>query len=335
MLDRWEIKGHIDRHISAAREAMLPRVRRAFDRLLQERRLFTPDPASHVGALGHPLFELPVWMAGRLKDDGVETPVEALADVLGYSALGYLHARAQDDWFDGPSREDPTLIALAEALIALCNRLLVSVVGPSPRFWAFYGEIYGAYAESLLHADELRRTKAVVPRSTFEQLLAQSRPLVLPSAALLDRADRWQLMRDLEEFVFAATAASQLFNDLTDVYRDRRMGQRTWTLEAIGDSGVDWLWLDVLGASGGEGPGKFRERIAEALSFNQRAARAARALGLTAAEGWLANRQAALEGLIASLRENLLTAFVQRIAELGDSIDAPSSGSVRGDGGER
>jgi len=134
--------------------------------------------------------------------------------------------------------------------------------------------------------------------------------------------------------VFAATAASQLFNDLTDVYRDRRMGQRTWTLEAIGDPRADRLWLDVLGASGGEGAGKFQERVAEALSFHQRAARAARALGLTAAEGWLANRQAALEGLIPSLRENLLTTFLQRIAELGDSKDTPASGSGREDKGE-
>jgi hypothetical protein len=317
VLDRHEVKLHVDRHLLEARATMLPGVRNAFDRLVQERGLLRSDPAPYFSPLGHPLFELPVWVALRLNDEGVETPREALSDVLGVSALGYLHARAQDDWLDGSSKEDPTLIAVAEALIALCNKLLVTVVGASFRFWRFYAQVLNAYAESLLDIAELRKTKAPISRSTFERLLNQSRPLIIPSAALLDRADQWQLEHHLEEFVLTATASSQLFNDLTDLYRDRSMGHRTWTTDAVGESEPDGLWLEVAGASIGQERGRIQERIAAALFFHRRSARAARELELTAAETWLADREAVLEGLLGSLQGNLLATFVRRMAESG------------------
>jgi hypothetical protein len=295
---------------------MLPRVQNAFDRLLRERGLLSPDLASYFGPLGHPLFELPVWVAYRLNDEGIETPREALSDVLGVSALGYLHARAQDDWLDGGPNAELTLIAVAEALLALCNQLLVSVVGASSRFWRFYAQVLNDYAESLLDAAEVRGTEAPITRATFERLLTQSRPLVIPSAALLDRTDRWQLLDHLEEFVLTATASSQLFNDLTDLYRDREMGHRTWTTDAVGESGADELWMEVA-ASNEQQEGRISERIGTALLFHERSARAAQALELTAAEPWLRDRQAALEGLLVSLRANLLATFVRRMAESG------------------
>jgi hypothetical protein len=317
VLDRHEVKLHVDRHLQEARATMLPRVRVAFDRLLQDRGLLSPDPAPYFGPLGHPLFELPVWLARRLNDEGVVTPREAVSDVLGVSALGYLHARAQDDWLDGGSNEDPTLIAVAEALIALCNQLLVSVVGVSNRFWRFYAQVLNDYAESLLDTAEVRGTDVPISRSTFERLLRQSRPLVIPSAALLDRADRWHLLPGLEDFVLAATASSQLFNDLTDLYRDRDMGHRTWTTDAVAEAGPDGLWLEVARPSSGHEVGRIQERVDAALLYHQQAARAARALELTAAETWLTDREAALEGLLRSLHGNLLATFVRRMTESG------------------
>ena len=316
MLDRHEVKLHVDRHLLEARATMLPRVRSAFDRLVRERRLLSPDPEGYFGPLGHPVFDLPVWMARRLNDEGIEIPREELSDLLGVSVLGYLHARAQDDWLDSGSNEEPMLIAVAEALIALCSPLLASVVGTSAKFWRFYAQVMNAYAESLLDAAEVRRTDAPISRSTFERLLTQSRPLIIPSAALLDRADRWQLLDHLEEFVFTATASSQLFNDLTDLYRDRRMGQRTWTTDVVGESGADDLWVELAGTWNMQ-QGKIQERIGTALLFHERSARAAQAMELTAAETWLRERQAALEGLLGSLRENLLATFVRRMAESG------------------
>jgi hypothetical protein len=317
VLDRHEVKLHVDRHLLEARATMLPRVGSAFDRLVQERGLLSPDPAQYFGPLGHPLFELPVWVAGRLNDEGIEIPRKDLSDLLGVSALGYLHARAQDDWLDSGSNEEPMLIAVAEALIALCSRLLASVVGTSAEFWRFYAQVMNAYAESLLDAVEVRRTDVPISRSTFERLLAQSRPLIIPSAALLDRADRWQLRDHLEEFVFTATASSQLFNDLADLYRDRRMGHRTWTTDAVGRSEGDHLWLELASTWNEQQGGKIQDRIATALMFHERSTRAARAMELTAAEPWLMDRQAALAGLLRSLRENLLATFVRRMAESG------------------
>jgi hypothetical protein len=296
---------------------MLPRVQNAFDKLVEERGLLSSDPAPYFSPLGHPLFELPVWIAGRLHKDGIETSAEVLSNVLGVSALGYLHARAQDDWLDGRSWEDPTLLAVAEALIALCNQLLASVVGASTRFWRYYSQILNEYAESLLEVTEIRETRAPISRSTFERLLAQSRPLVIPSAALLDRGDRWHLRDQLEEFVLTASASSQVFNDLADLYRDRKMGQPTWTTDVIGESAADELWLEVAGGANEQETGRITERIRTALSFHERSARAARALELTAAETWLTDRQAAIEGLLDSLRGNLLATFVRRMAESG------------------
>src|SRR5437764_13758892 len=139
---------------------MLPRVRGAFDRLVQKHGLLTSDLNPYFGVPGHPLFELPVWVADRLRTAGIDTPEQQLADVLGISALGYFHVRAQDDWLDAASRHDPTLVGLAEALLASCHRLLVSTVGTSGRFWDFYAEVFNLYAEYLSQSAELWTTVA-------------------------------------------------------------------------------------------------------------------------------------------------------------------------------
>lgn len=317
VLDRHEIKLHVDRHLKKARAAMQPRVRSAFDALVQERGLLSADPERYFGPLGHPVFELPVWVARRLNNEGIETPNEALSDLLGVSALGYLHVRAQDDWLDGQAKEEPTLIAVAEALIAVSIRLLASVVGTSTRFWGFYSQVFNAYAESLLETAEVRRTEEPISRSVFERLLKQSGPLIIPSAALLDRADRWQLRQPLEEFVQNATASSQLFNDLTDLYLDRDTGRRTWTTDAVGESAAEELWLEAARAAEGTQGGTIQERISTALTFHERSARAARAMELTAAEGWLKDRQAALESLPGTLERTMVATFVRRMAESG------------------
>ncbi|MGY1786401.1 hypothetical protein [Geodermatophilus sp. SYSU D00698] len=315
MLDSRTIKSQVDQRLIEARDGMRPRIRTAFDGLLAERGLLRPDPAPYFHPLGHPVFDLPVWVVRRLGDEGIDISGKTLTDVLEISVLGYLHVRAQDDWLDGASRDDPTLVALGEALLALCTRRLVEVVGSSARFWDFCCTVLQGYSESLLHTHELRREQAPVPRPVFEQLLAQSRPLVLPAAAILDRADRWQFLPLLEEFVFTATAASQLFNDLTDLYRDRRRGHRTWTLGAVGDSAADRLWLETAGtlAAGGT-QGLIQERIGQALAFHDRSVKAARGLALTSAERWLAARRTLLEGLPRALAENLLNTFVERMS---------------------
>jgi hypothetical protein len=315
VIDRREIKSHVDMHLAAARSSMLPRVRAAFDRLTCKHGLLADAIDPYFSVLGHPLFELPIWVAERLRSAEIHTSDQQLADVLGVSALGYLHVRAQDDWLDAASRQDPTLVGLAEALLVSCHRLLISAVGTSGRFWDFHTGVLNSYAESMLHTNELRTTDAKITRECFGQVLAQSRPMVIPSAALLDRANCWQLLPRLEEFIFAATAVTQLVNDLTDLYRDRRMGQRTWAIETVGDSGTDRPWHDVLEAMNGGGHGGFQKVIANSLHFHDRSAALAEGLGLAAAEGWLAERRTILMNLQGPLKEHLAAAFLQRIAD--------------------
>jgi hypothetical protein len=316
MLDRGSIKLHVDRHLRAARKASPAAVREVFDGVVRERSLLTADAAPYFRPLGHPVFELPVWVAGRIGGEGADVPDEVVADALGVSALGYLHVRAQDDWLDGDARDDPRLVALAEALVALSSRLLASLAGSAPRFWAFYAEVMTDYAGSLVSAEELRKGSAPIRRSDFERLLAQSRPLAVPTAALLARTDRWDLLGPLEEFVFAATATSQLVNDLTDLFRDRTRGHRTWTLEVVGTSETDRLWTEVAGSPTAPA-GRLQERIEQALTFHERAARAAHALAPEAAAGWVTDRRAMLESLLGDLRRSMVAAFVERLTRPG------------------
>ena len=320
MLDRRSVKLHADRQLRAALDALDPRVRGSLERLLRERSLLTPDPGPYFRPLGHPVFELPVWVAGRLREEGAVVPEDVLSDVLGVSALGYLRVRAQDDWLDSAARDDPGPVALAEALSALCTRLLVGVVGSSPRFWALHSEVLTAYAGSMLRSLELRAGSAPVGRDGFEELLAQSRPLVLPTAALLDRAGRWDLLGPLEEFVLTATAASQVVNDLTDVFRDAANGHRTWTLDVLGPPAPD-RWWPGMAASGGGASEHLQDRVDQALAYHERSAVAVRALAGTAAGGWTTERRAALEGLSGSLRNSLLTAFVGRLTRSAGRAD--------------
>jgi hypothetical protein len=72
--------------------------------------------------------------------------------------------------------------------------------------------------------------------------------------------------------------------------------------------------MEVADVSDSGGGGRIGERVREALLFHRRSAQAAQTLGLTAAEDWLANRRIELEALPRSLRANLLSAFVRRIA---------------------
>jgi hypothetical protein len=63
------------------------------------------------------------------------------------------------------------------------------------------------------------------------------------------------------------------------------------------------------------GRGPLQERIDTALAFHQQTARAAQALVGSAAQRWLADREAALRGVLGALRDNLLTVFIMRMAD--------------------
>jgi hypothetical protein len=309
MLAREELACRADRHLLDVRAGMPPRLREAYDGLVASRGLLTTYGGRGLGVLGHPVYELPLWLADRLGDDGQPVPEEVLGVVLGVSALGYLHVRAQDDWLDGADQADVTPVALAEALLASATRLLASL-GPSERFWRCYGEVLSGYAGCLVRTSDVRGTAEPVSRPVFEELLDQSSPLVLPSAVLLDRAGRWDLLGPLQEFVRTATGTSQVVNDLADLHVDLTGGRRTWSLDAVGP--LEDLWVELVDGPSGSGR-RIEERVDVALELHERCSRAAAALELRSAGTWLSARRRRLERLVPDLRAALVAGFVQRL----------------------
>jgi len=121
---------------------------------------------------------------------------------------------------------------------------------------------------------------------------------------------------------------TQLFNDLTDIFRDRKMGHRTWTAEAIGEASIDQLWTETADIFGEPAGGRILGLMEEALSYHDHSAEAVRRLVGPMAEDWLADRRAALEGLPNALRQNLISIFVSRMGGVtADSSGLPAGGA--------
>lgn len=288
------VPGMIDVHPDERGRAALSRVGEfvaGFDGLLgqQADSLFTrhgyqvdrdgDGPASNV--LGHPLFELPIWLAeagdeNRLGDD-------ALVDICESSLCGYLSVRAEDDYFDGDWDDAGAAMALSGVFRARHHALLAPLVSER-RFWTRFERIWRGYGEAMLLERSLHHPAARYGKDEFDRVLQRSQPLEIPGDAVLamrglwDRVDRFSLM------VRHVNTATQLFDDFVDAPADLESGNHTWMVRRLG--GLDGSRALRRGMiTGWDGV------VAEVGAELDAASRIGETLGLEPMSNWVAARQ--------------------------------------------
>jgi signal transduction histidine kinase len=152
-----------------------------------------------------------------------------LANLVEAAAVGYLHIRVEDDWFDEAISEPSTVMMLAEALFTRAQTLLAREV-PQSAFWELFEEVQLGYTEAMLFEHRLQRSEETYDAVAFQKVLARSRPLVLPPAAVLFLAGLAEDVEALERFSAALVAGHQLLADLLDAKKDRGNGLMTHVL---------------------------------------------------------------------------------------------------------
>jgi hypothetical protein len=123
-------------------------------------------------------------------------------------------------------------------------------------------------------------------------VLRRSAALIIPSAVVLDAADRWALIPQLETLVWHMVRSGQLIDDLVDVAADLDRGNHTWVVRRMGGEDGREALLQRLGLEGG-----FDEVVDDINRDLNAADAAATGLGATSAVEWLAARRAAVANL--------------------------------------
>ena len=262
-----------------------------FDGLLgqQANLLFTrhgyqvrPDGGGpQANVLGHPLFELPIWLAEADGDDRLDD--DALVDICESSLCGYLSVRAEDDYFDGDADDAGAAMILSGVFRARHHALLAPLVSER-RFWARFERIWRGYGEAMLLERSLHHPAAHYGKDEFDRVLARSQPLEIPGNAVLamrglwDRADRFSLM------VCHVNTATQLFDDFVDAPSDLESGNLTWMVRRLG--GVGGSRALRRGMITGWDP-----VVAEVKGELDAATRIGETLGLEPMARWVAARQ--------------------------------------------
>lgn len=286
--------GIIDLHPDERGRAALSRVGEfvaGFDELLgqQANRLFTrhgyqvrPDSSGpQANVLGHPLFELPIWLAEADGDNPLDD--DALVDICESSLCGYLSVRAEDDYFDGDSDDAGAAMILSGVFRARHHALLAPLVSER-RFWARFELIWRGYGEAMLLERSLHHPAARYGKDEFDRVLQRSQPLEIPGNAVLamrglwDRTDRFSLM------VRHVNTATQLFDDFVDAPADLESGNLTWMVRRLG--GVGGSRALRRGMITG-----WDEVVAEVRGELDAATRIGETLGLEPMARWVAARQ--------------------------------------------
>jgi hypothetical protein len=227
------------RRLSAFRERLRPELGAAFDALAERLELFREKGRegyfSHPMAL--PVLEFPQWAAARARHQGIVIGPEAEANLVEAAAVGYLHVRVQDDWFDEAVGEPGTTMLLADAFFTRHHALLAHEVPGTSPFWKLFEEVWLGYGDAMLLERRLHRGDEPYDTAAFRNVLARSRPLVLSPAAVLFAAGQPddEDLTILEEFSAALVAAHQLFADLLDAEKDRSNQNRTYVLFCLRD----------------------------------------------------------------------------------------------------
>jgi len=210
----------------------------------------------HRNVLGHPLFELPIWLDRATSDRG-ELAGDTLLDVCESSLCGYLSVRAEDDYFDGDWDDAHGAMMLSGFFRARHNALLAPLVSDR-RFWLRSESLWRAYGEAMLRERSLHEADMQYGPEEFEMVLDRSQPLEIPGNAVLSMKGCWDRTGQHAELVRHLTRATQLFDDFVDAPDDLAAGNFTWMVRRLGGrEGGQALrrgmiaWCDQVGAEAG------------------------------------------------------------------------------------
>jgi hypothetical protein len=290
------VHGEIQSRLREMRVRLAPPLVPAFDSLIERRGFLSDDIDTFFHPLGQPIAAFPMWVAAAVGDDDQGR----LLDVIEATVAGYLYVRVHDDRLDEGIGDPDDALFLADSFLVRHQVLLARHVGASARFWTLFEDVAGEYGAAMLLERSLLRAGAAYGRTEFDAVLGRSRPLVLPGAALLDIADRWEVLEPLRQFVHHAVRAAQLVDDVLDCHVDAAAGRHTWVVRRLQrDGGVAAMGRNLVA-------GELDEIVFEVLADLDAAAGYARSVGMADASEWLAARRAA----VVALHEQILVRFL-------------------------
>jgi hypothetical protein len=202
---------------------------------LLRRHGYEPGPVGggpHLNVLGHPLFELPIWLDCATRD-GPSIGTDVLLGIHESSLCGYLSVRVEDDFFD-ERHGAPEEVMIVSGFFRSRHQALLARTVSHPEFWDRFEAIWHRYGEAMLFERSLHDGKGVYGADEFDLVLDRSQPLEIPAAAVLSLKGRWDLAEPLSGFVRHLVRATQLFNDLIDAPADLEAGNYTWLVRRLG-----------------------------------------------------------------------------------------------------
>jgi hypothetical protein len=217
---------------------------------------------------------LPLWLTGAGRSGWLRLDEDVLLDILEAAVFGALHARLLEDESAGGALEPKRRALLGRALFARHSALLSTAVGSHPGFWSLFEERWARAGDALLLDGELGDPSAPFEASLFERLLDASRPQLLPGAAVLVVAGRWEELSLLSSFVDHLVRGHRLLEDVDALLSDTSAGRRSYVSVRVGGR------LDLRSLVG---EGKLDAILVEARDEIRAAMGAARALRMTEA----------------------------------------------------
>ena len=283
----------VRRRLMSLRGRLSPWLVSEFDDLMVRMRLL-PGSGSLSHPLTQPLVEFPTWVS-RAVDHGSGRDAR-LADMVEATVTGYLYVRVHDDRLDDDLGNPDLAMFLADTFLIRHQSLIARHVGTDPRFWELFQSMADGYTNAMLLENRALRREAHYDAAVFDRVLDRSQPLVLPGAALLSVAGRWELLEPLQRFVRHTVRSGQLVDDLMDCLQDLERSRYTWVVRRLGgEQGHDVMLSRLIGTG-------VDEVVNDVFADLDSALNAAEAVGMTDAVAWAAARRRS----VLDLRERML-----------------------------
>lgn len=250
----------------------------------------------HLNVLGHPLFELPLWLAAR---GGIDrTPLLAICES---SLCGYLSVRAEDDYFDG-HWDQPEAAMMLSTVFRVRHQVLLAPLVRAREFWMRFERLWHAYGEAMLLERALHDPGRQYGPDEFDTVLNRSQPLEIPGGAVLSITGHWDQNSKLSRLVRHLTKATQLFDDFIDAPDDLADQNFTWVVRRLGGlEGEQALRRGMIG--------RCDEIVAEAEGELDGALRIATDLGMVGIDDWVEERKHIMNRASQRMYETLLQAI--------------------------